>query len=370
MINRLYVFANMGFLDQLPKSGGQSSARRVMEGLRNEGFEIVPIRRHRGELEGRWKHKMEIGYFAFYDALKIVGKMLFGSREKSAFLHLTYAGPLVPYELFLTYMVKLLGFRTLEYLKGGQVIDMYPKSNTMYKAMFKKNLNMQSLVMFEGEDSMRLAASVSCAKLIYFPNYIFDEKIPVACPIKPKGEINICYFGRISPDKNNHVGIEVFNLLCAKYPDWNLHYTIVGGKGKSTEYVERVEKMIAESPFRDRITRIGNSSQEFLIEMMSNQHFFLFPSKEPCEGHSNALNEAMSQGLVPIVSDYHFNKAIVGDTRCVVKSFDAQDYLHAIESIVVNNQIGEISEFVWKRVKDHFSYSKVNYTIAQTIKAI
>ena len=45
MINRLYVFANMGKLDKLPKSGGQSSARRVMEGFKSEGIEIIPIRR-------------------------------------------------------------------------------------------------------------------------------------------------------------------------------------------------------------------------------------------------------------------------------------------------------------------------------------
>lgn len=38
MVKRIFVFANMGFLDQLPKSGGQSSARRVMEGLKKEGL--------------------------------------------------------------------------------------------------------------------------------------------------------------------------------------------------------------------------------------------------------------------------------------------------------------------------------------------
>lgn len=45
MVNRLYVFANMGKLDKLPKSGGKSSARRVMEGFKSEGIEIIPIRR-------------------------------------------------------------------------------------------------------------------------------------------------------------------------------------------------------------------------------------------------------------------------------------------------------------------------------------
>lgn len=367
MIHRLYIFANMGFLNELPKSGGQTSARRVMEGLSQSGFEIIPIRRHRGELESKWGHIIEIGYFAIWDALKIIAKMLFGKRKNAAFLHLTYAGPLVPYELLLTRLVRLMGYPALEYLKGGQVLDMYPAGSQKHKAMFKKNMDLQSLVMFEGEASMQLASSVSNTPMLYFPNYIFDEKIPSVCPKKPENEIGICYFGRISPDKNVHIGIEVFNILCERHPDWILHYTIVGGKGKSAAYVEKVEKMIEVSPHRDKITRVGNSPQEYLINMMQSHHIFLFPSKEPCEGHSNALNEAMSQGLVPVVSDYHFNRAIVNDDRCIVRSFYAVDYADKIESLILNENMQVLGEKMWRRVKDEFAFSIVNKVVCNTI---
>ena len=370
MIKKIYVFSNCGFLDQLPKSGGQTSARRVMDGLRKSGFDVVPIRRHRAELEGKWKHKLEVAYYAVYDALKITVKMFFGNRKYSAFLHLTYAGPLVPYELFLTRIVRFMGYPALEYLKGGQVMDMYPAGNAKHKAMFKKNMDLQSLVMFEGEASMQLASSVSNTPLIYLPNYIFDEKIPSVCPKKPENEIGICYFGRISPDKNVHIGIEVFNILCERHPDWILHYTIVGGKGKSAAYVEKVAKMIAESPFKDKITRVGNSSQEYLIKMMQTHHIFLFPSKEPCEGHSNALNEAMSQGLIPIVSDYHFNRAIVGDDSCVVNGFDAKDYAETIEKLIQGGNLEALAKKMWFRVKENYSYSVVNNKLCNTLKKI
>lgn len=370
MINKLYVFSNCGFLDKLPKSGGQTSARRVMDGLKKGGFEVVPIRRHRAELEGKWKHKLEISYFAIWDALKIFSKMLFGNRKNSAFLHLTYAGPLVPYELFLTRMVRFLGYPAMEYLKGGQVMDMYPVGSQKHKAMFKKNMDLQSLVMFEGEASMQLASSVSNTPMLYFPNYIFDDKIPSCCPPKPKNSINMCYFGRISPDKNVHIGIDTFNLLKEKHPEWNIHYTIVGGKGKSAEYVSIIDKLIEESPYKKYITRTGNSPQDYLIKMMENCHFFLFPSKEPCEGHSNALNEAMSQGLIPIVSDYHFNRAIVGDDRCIVDGFESKDYVETIENIISMGLIEELGLKMWQRVKENYSYSKVNGEIVKIIKEL
>ena len=75
MVNKVYVFANMGHLDQLPKSGGQTSARRVMQGFKDEGIEIVPIRRHRAELQSKIGHVAEISFFAFYDWFKMIAKI-------------------------------------------------------------------------------------------------------------------------------------------------------------------------------------------------------------------------------------------------------------------------------------------------------
>lgn len=370
MTNVLYVFSNCGFLNQLPKSGGQTSARRVMQGLEQYGFKTIPIRRHRAEWEGKYAHKVEVLTFAIIDVLKIVYKMGFAKRQNTAFLHLTYAGPLVPYELLLTKIVKLMGFPVLEYLKGGQVLDYYAKGSKTHKRLFKKNIDLQDLVMFEGMQSMKLAESLSNTRMLYFPNYIFDEKIPAYIPQKTTNEINIYYFGRISPDKNIHLGIETFNILCDRHPDWNLHYTIVGGKGKSSIYVEKVEQMISSSPHNRRITRIGNSSQDFLIGMMQSQHIFLFPSKEPCEGHSNALNEAMSQGLIPIVSDYHFNSTIVNNDLCVVKTFTPEAYADKIEQIVLSGNMRDISKQMWNRVKENYSFSKVNKRVCDAIKQL
>ena len=234
MTDKLYVFANMGHLDQLPKSGGQTSARRVMKGLESSGFDIIPIRRHRNEWEGRVLHKLEALLFAVVDPVKIIFRMLFGKRKNSAFLHLTYAGPLVPYELFLTILVRMMGYKSLIYLKGGQVLDCYRDGNRMHRWMFKKTMDMQRKVFFEGMESLKLVEGISKTPLVYFPNYVFDEKILKVLPHKPKDNIKILYFGRVAPNKNVHVGIEASNILCEKYD--NVHYTIIGGLGQSKAY--------------------------------------------------------------------------------------------------------------------------------------
>ena len=357
MINKLYVFANMGYLNQLPKSGGQSSARRVMKGLQESGFDIVPIRRHRAELEGRWKHQLEIMTFAIIDLLKIVGKMMFGNRHNAAFLHLTYAGPLVPYEFFLTYVVKLMGYKSLIYLKGGQVLDYYADGSERHKRLFKKTMDLQEKVFFEGMESLELVKGISDTPLVYFPNYVFDDQIPVLLPDKPKDVIGLLYFGRIAPNKNIEIIINAFELLCGKFD--NIRLTLIGGVGQSKTYAEMIDNKITTSLYTDRITRLGITPFDEIKRIMQSQHFFIFPSKEKAEGHSNSLNEAMSQGLIPIVSDYHFNRSVVGDDRLIVKGFRPESYADKIDEILTSNNLNNLSGQMWRRIKEKYTYGVV-----------
>ena len=187
----------MGHLNQLPKSGGQSSARRVMKGLQESGFEIVPIRRHRAEWEGKWKHQLEVMTFAVIDLLKIVAKIASGSRTDAVFLHLTYAGPLVPYELIITRVVKFFGYKSMIYLKGGQVLDYYKNGSERHRSLFKKTMDLQTKVFFEGMESLKLVKGISHTLVVYFPNYISDDHILGEIPHKPQDRVNIIYFGRI-----------------------------------------------------------------------------------------------------------------------------------------------------------------------------
>ena len=103
---------------------------------------------------------------------------------------------------------------------------------------------------------------------------------------------------------------------------------------------------------------------------MDENHFFLFPTADPCEGQSNSLNEAMSRGLVPIVSDFHFNRAIVNYDKLVVRSYEPQDYADIISEIIDNGEIKKLSEHVWKRIKNDFAYHNVTARICNEIRNI
>lgn len=367
MIKTLYVFANMGHLDELPKSGGQTSARRVMRGFTEAGFRVVPIRRHRNECEGFF-HFVEKMFFALFDSIKIFAKLLFGERSSGAFVHLTYAGPLVPFELITTLIAKILGYRCLTYLKGGQFVDSFPKGSWFHKRLFKMNMDLQEKVFFEGMESLNLVRCVTKTPLVYFPNYVFERQIQGNDFARSKDCVNLIYFGRIAPNKNIHIVLQTFEILCEVLG--NVHLTIIGGVGQSRCYAEEIQTLVDNSKYRSQITKMGNTPFETIQQILKSQHFFLFPSKEVCEGHSNSLNEAMSQGVVPIVSNYHFNKSIVGDDLLVVDGFDAQLYADAVKKIVLANTFNELSLKMRERIKEHFTYNVVNERICEEVRSV
>lgn len=368
MINKFYVFGNIGKMSELPKSGGQTSARRVIHGLEKMGYTMVPIVRRRCVMEGRLIHFLETQSFAVIDLVKILKHITFGNRKNSAFLMLTYGGNLAPYELLISAIVRMLGYKSVTYMKGGQFMDYYNRGSKFYKWMVKKNMDLQSQAWFEGMPSLEIVKKVSNTHLVYYPNYVVDENIAGEIKEKPHDRLNLLYFGRVTPDKNVDVIIKAFHLLCEKYDD--VYLTIIGGSGWSKAYVKDMDKMMNESPYKSHITRKGLTPFDEIKKIMASQHIFIFPSKERCEGHSNSLNEAMAQGLVPVVSDYHFNRAIVGDDRFIVEGWNPRAYADKITYIRENYNLQDIAVEMRNRVRDEFSFDVVNDRIYEELKKL
>jgi hypothetical protein len=111
-------------------------------------------------------------------------------------------------------------------------------------------------------------------------------------------------------------------------------------------------------------------SVEYLKGMMSKNHFFLFPTASLCEGHSNSLNESMSQGLIPIVSNHHFNKSIVRDERLVVDGYNPEDYASKIRYIIDKCDLGQLSRQMIQIVKDNYVYENIIGRISREIKSV
>lgn len=367
-MKKIFLFATFGDLNGLPMGGGHMSARRVWHNLEKLGYDVRIHNRIRAYGPRTFFNKFKSVMGMITDAVLWSGKLLFSSRKKSMVIVIGYGGVMSPLDSTILSIARKLGYKVVYYLKGGGTESMYAKGSKSNRKFFENALFNSHLVLTEGEANVDFVNRVTngSVRTCYMPNYIEDGFFPTEYPVKPSDGLNILYFGRIDESKNVKLIVEIFNRVAAKYN--NATITIVGKQG--TPYANEVDAMIAASPYKNRITRIGHSSHEYLAKIMRNQHLFLFPSNEDREGHSNSLNEAMAWGLVPVVSSNNFLPSIVGDKSLVVDSYNADDYANTISYIVDNGLIEQRSKQMYQRVADNFIQEIVERKLGKTVEEI
>jgi len=94
--------------------------------------------------------------------------------------------------------------------------------------------------------------------------------------------------------------------------------------------------------------------------LLEKTHFFLYPSTNPTEGHSNALTEAMAFGVIPVASDAGFNRQVVGNDALIMNSLDARKYAECIANILAHGSGEGIALALRQRVERNFSQSVVS----------
>lgn len=364
----IYLFGTFGNLNEKPMGGGQTSARRIWHNFEKLGYTVEIVNRHRFSGPKNIVHKLNTMASMLFDIVHWYIILLFSSRKDTLAMAIGYGGVMAPLDSTIMRITKMLGYKSIFYLKGGGTEKMYKRGTERNSKLFKKTLLNSDIVLTEGEENVDLVNRVTDnrIKTCYMPNYIEDGFFPSNYPDKPSNELNILYFGRIDESKNVKLIVEIFNLVASKYP--NAKITIVGRLG--TLYANEVDNMISASPYFNRITRIGHSSHEELAKIMQNQHIFIFPSKEAREGHSNSLNEAMAWGIVPIVSSNNFLPSIVGDKSLVVDNYNAEDYVKTISYLVDNRLLEQKSKQMYQRVKENFTQQVVENKLQKILNQI
>lgn len=366
-MNRIIFIASFGNFKKLPLGGGQTAARRLLSTLKDMGYQVTVIKRHPATAQKKYLRALQFGFWMCIDPIFLFLKLAFRTRKDTITLYMGYMGSvLVPLEFMMSCVTRFLNYKNVMYLAGGGTEKIYNQSNKFSQYLQRKILNNYKLIMTEGIENIDFVRRYSNVSTFHLPNFTEEGFAPNSYPTKPSDKWNIIYFGRISISKNVLLGIDIFNKLCSKYD--NMYFTIIGGGKKF--YCDLVEKKINESPFRNKISRQGRLSHEMLKQVMTSQHFFLFPSNEPREGHSNALNEAMSYGIVPIVSNNNFLPSIVGNNRLVAHQMDIDTFVNIITNIIEERDFHILSHQMYKRVKQNFTQEVVVIRLKKIIECI
>jgi len=361
MSNRIFILSTFGDLTKKSVVGGHS--RKIIYVLSKFGYDVVPINRKSPFYKNIHFAKAYILFWGIIAMISFICKIMFASRKQSLTLNISYCGSMMPFDAMTVIVAKKLGFRHVLYIKGGRAKKSFEKGSKTYKWLFRKAIEDSRMVFTEGEENVALCNSLCNTEVVYIPNYTEEGFAPEKLPTKPSDKWNFLYFGRICDDKNVELVIDIFDEICKTYQNCTLQLI---GKGDSS-YLNMIDCKINNSPNKDSIKRLQAIDHDKLKLVLQDSHFFIFPSREPNEGHSNSLNEAMVFGLVPISSSNNFLPAIVGCDDLVAKQDVASEYSEIVNRIISSNSFDYYSNMMHKRVIQNFTQKQVEGKIANSI---
>ena len=167
-----------------------------------------------------------------------------------------------------------------------------------------------------------------------------------------KRKIRLVYFGRLTESK--HIEIVIRTLAILLKNQYSASLDLIGGC--SEKYMGVLQEIITDLGMADGlITFHGQKPMSIIARILSAAHYFVFPSEEPKEGHSNALTEAMAFGVVPIVSNAGFNATICGNIELVVYDYNSESYAQKIMNIEISGKWDEYSRFAYQRIADNYT---------------
>lgn len=295
---------------------------------------------------------------------KLCGNMIAHPR---AIVHIVgFYDKIIDIELMLMRLTRLFGRKSVYEIRNGGMVDIYNKRDQAYRDKQERIFRLATGILCQGEIFVDFIKNKFGLPSFYYPNYILDSFV------KPRQQrttnsLNLIFFGRLVPTKNIDVIIKATHIVWQKHPETKLY--LIGGISK--EYEEDIFSLIKSIGLPPEVVTLYHRKNfDFIAERLQQSHYFIFPSSEPCEGHSNSLTEAMGCGVVPIVSTAGFNRSICGDNSLVVESLNPDDYAKKILTIHDNQFWEQYSKQVYDRVSSLYTQSNVGKKLVNYLRSL
>lgn len=285
--------------------------------------------------------------------LKLI--LLFLKYGKSTPVHIVgFYTKIASYEKMLMDITHSFGNKVIYELRNGSMVHTYLEGSDSYRKTLKSLLLKPEIVLCQGQEYVDFIKEKWGVERQYYPNYIMDEFIQPN-NLNRGNKVNIIYFGRVTKSKNVDVIIQTLWLL--RKSGINARLDVIGGY--SAEYKQELDTILRKLNVDNQVSFYGRQSFDFIANKLRYSHYFVFPSTEKQEGHSNSLTEAMGCGVVPIVSTAGFNVSICGNSDLVVDNVEARLFADRILDIERTGRWSEYSTFVYNRVKNNYTQTVV-----------
>ena len=353
MKNRIYFFANFGDWNKLPHGGGEVGNRKTLEFFKKGGFDIVLIPKYLHVPDHSAKNVLLLIYRIICNIFVYIKVLLFGRRQNSV-VHISgFYGAMIYFEFLLICIAKCFRYHVVYEMRGGGADTYFMNGNSFYRYIFKAAIKKANVIFTQGGENIPLIKSLDInANIFYYPNYVTEDFYPHICPIKPKDSIRLMYFGRISAAK--HVDIVVDTFIKLKKVCNDVSLDIIGNCSDDI-FLADIKKEVEENGYSDFVTIRPACDHEKLKKYLADKHFYIFPSTEPREGHSNALTEAMAWGLIPIATAHGFNRSVIGNDSLIVENLCVDEFVSRILAIINNEKMDCLSHEMYDRVIHNYT---------------
>lgn len=295
------------------RGGFEAANRKNISALETSGVRVIempdPIKPS-GPLGALVYLKM---LFTPYRMVPFIGRRNVVAHFTPIYGSILYVSALAPI------FARIIGMKTVVDIRAGSFMNIYKRSNAIYKWLVRRVLRSASVVTVEGHRYVDELQPLAKKTPVYFPNLCAKE-VDVSTERLVHSPLRIFYFGRITANKGISVIVDAWRALgdgCELY--------MAGPVAPDVD----IEKLKAEG-----VKYLGILKPDELNDKLSEMDFFLFPTTHSGEGQSNALIEAMAAGLVPIASDNGFNADVVGDTGVILpKDAGGEAYATAVRKL-------------------------------------
>lgn len=328
-----------------PARGGYESAnRRLIDDLRLRGVDVLELAYPPARGMSLLKALTYARGFA-----AIAAEMV-QERKRYDIFHLTPLYRQFLYgEAVLCALAHRLGKRVVFDIRAGSFIRHYEKRSAAYRALADSLLAGADLLALEGQEGIPFAQARHTHPILYLPNYHTpigaDDAADTA---RDDSLIRIVFLGRIVPEKGIETAIAAVAAL--QVMGLSAHLDVVGSG--DADYVDALKAGAAQLP----VYWHGPLPADAVRARLAAAHFFVFPTRHPGEGHSNALTEAMAEGAVPICAENGFNRSVAAEAgRVLSPDATAGDYAEAMAEIWQSGTWRELSEAARARIATHYT---------------
>lgn len=276
--------------------GIQDMIRKISEHLSQQGNEVYILSEH--EDYKKLKTKKEEHFKVYHLNYSNLLKILFAKKINIVCV----------FEPYKTYIYRAILIKIFKRKVIANLIFCGSKSEDSGKNF--KRFSWLINIIFN-----RFIAISEYGKKIAFGNKYLDKIKVIYPPIAIENyrktnfsKYNIITINRISPRKNYHDLIKMFNLVHKINPD--IHLDIVGGyESLYKDYYNEIVELVDKLSLNEYITFHGDVSEEKKIQLLSESRIYITTSKHEMFGITTA--EAMASGLPIIAYNNTTTKEIV-----------------------------------------------------------